>query len=202
VVRRWSRSCDDYSGSYFVQLLGLGLRIVTSRVAEVVLSYVLHSYRPRFHLSNWRELVWFSKWVYLSNSLVFLSQRGPEFLIGKICGPGSVGLFSVGYDIALLPTSEMVAPINRAVFPGYVKMSKDAEQLREGYLNVIGIIALIALPTAVGIAATADVLVPLILGNKWLETIPIVKVLAFAGALPHSEQTRERSTLAWGGQGI
>ena len=156
--------------------------IIANRSAELVLSFILHPYRPKFQLSAFKKLVSFSKWIYFDNLLVFLGQRGPELIIGKAAGENTLGLFSVGYDIAMLPTSEMIAPINRAVFPGYVKMNKiDSVELQKGYLSVIGVIALIAMPAAVGIAVTADVLIPLLLGEKWLHAIPIVQVLAVAG---------------------
>jgi lipopolysaccharide exporter len=156
--------------------------IVANRGAELILSYILHPYRPKFHLSAFRKLIGFSKWIYFDNLLIFLGQRGPESIISKAAGQEIFGLFSVSYDIAMLPTSEMIAPINRAVFPGYVKMNKvDSVELQKGYLNVLNVIALIAIPAAVGIAVTADVLIPLLLGVKWLPAVPMIQVLAIAG---------------------
>jgi lipopolysaccharide exporter len=166
-------------GDYWALVIG----IVTSRLAEFLLSYILHAYRPRIRLSGWRDLIGFSKWVYVNNLLTVLGQRSPEFLIGRMCGPVQLGLFSVGFDIAMLPSTEMVAPINRAVYPGYARMIRDKEQLEDGYLSVIGLIALIGLPAAVGIASTVDVLIPLLLGVKWLDAIPIVQILAIAGGV-------------------
>jgi lipopolysaccharide exporter len=164
--------------SYWALIIG----IVASRGAELVLSFILHPYRPKFHLSAFRKLVSFSKWIYFDNLLVFLGQRGPELIIGKAAGENTLGLFSAGYEIAMLPTSEMIAPINRAVFPGYVKMNEvDSAELKKGYLDVIGVIALIAMPAAVGIAVTADVLIPLLLDKNWWSAIPMLQVLAIAG---------------------
>ena len=44
-------------------------------------------------------------------------------------------------------------------------------------------IAIIAIPAGAGIAATANWFVPLLLGAKWTEAIPLVAVLAFYGIL-------------------
>jgi O-antigen/teichoic acid export membrane protein len=43
--------------------------------------------------------------------------------------------------------------------------------------------ALFALPAAAGIFAIAPFLVPVVLGNQWLQAIPLMEVLAFNGAL-------------------
>lgn len=55
--------------------------------------------------------------------------------------------------------------------------------LVSGYLRVLGMIALFAFPAGLGIAATADLLIPTVLGDKWLSAIPIVQILAVYGAL-------------------
>jgi PST family polysaccharide transporter len=77
----------------------------------------------------------------------------------------------------------MVAPINRAVLPGYVKMAHDLGELRKGYLEVISLIALLALPAAAGIAATSELLVAVLLGAKWAAAAPLISILALAGAI-------------------
>ena len=56
-----------------------------------------------------------------------------------------------------MPTTELASPINRAVFPGYAKSSRDPEGLRRGFLDVIGTIILFALP-----AAFVTVIVPVV----------------------------------------
>ncbi len=165
--------------SYWALVIGT----VIHRLAEVLLSYALQPHRPRFRLAGSREIFNFSKWVYCNTTLMFFEKRSPDFVLGRLAGPGSLGLFSMGYDIAMLPTSEMAAPINRAAFPGYAKMRNDPDTLRDGYLSVLGMIALVSLPAGLGIAGTAGVLTPILLGEKWLDAIPIIRLLAFVGAL-------------------
>ncbi len=62
-------------------------------------------------------------------------------------------------------------------------MSTNLEALQDGYFSVIGMIALIGVPTALGIAATAELFVPVLLGPKWLDTIEVIQVLAVAGSI-------------------
>ncbi len=165
--------------SYWALVIGT----VVHKMAEVLLSYALQPHRPKFRLAGSREIFHFSKWVYCNTTLMFFEKRSPDFVLGRLAGPGSLGLFSMGYDIAMLPTSEMAAPINRAAFPGYAKMRNDPDTLRDGYLSVLGMIAMVSLPAGLGIAGTAGLLTPLLLGEKWLEAVPIISILAFAGAL-------------------
>src|SRR5690606_37739254 len=115
------------------------------------------------------EMLNFSKWLIFNNAINFLRTRSPDFVIGRMSGPAGLGLFTVAYEISTLPTSELVAPINRVVFPGYSKLSKNIVLLGESYLNVLAVIAFFALPAGFGISAIAAPLVNVVLGSKWIE---------------------------------
>ena len=141
------------------------------------------TYRPRLSLSVWRELIHFSKWLLLNNVLHFTYHRVDTFVIGRLVGAPSLGLFRMAHEIASLPTTEMVAPIRAAILPGYAKLASDQEQLRASFAATFGTIVMVAAPVAVGIGLTSDSLVPLVLGEKWLEAIPLLEVLCIAGAV-------------------
>jgi lipopolysaccharide exporter len=157
--------------------------MLASRIASSTWSYVVHPYRPWFALGAARELIAFSKWLLLNNFLFFLKERGTDFIIGRIAGRSALGLFNVGYEIANLPTTELVAPINRAAFPGYAKVAGDKSALRVGFLDVIGVVTLFAIPAGIGLAALAPLACQVLLGPKWLDAIPIIEIVAIHGAI-------------------
>lgn len=155
--------------------------IIATRVWAVAASYAMHPYRPRLSFAASRELMNFSQWLLFNNVLLYLKSRASDFVIGRMSGARPLGLFTVSYEIANLPTTEIVMPINRAVYSGYAQMGSDPAALRQGFLNVITVIAAFALPAAAGIGATAALLVPLALGDRWLDAIPLIEVLAIYG---------------------
>ncbi len=157
--------------------------ILVGRISGTLVSYVVSNYRPRLSLTRRAELFNFSGWLFVNNILSFISNRIPDFVIGKIGGPATLGVYSLANEVSNLPTTELVAPINRAIFPAYVKMSEQKSELREGYLRVIGVIAALTIPAALGIAATAEVFVPLVFGEKWLQAILLIQVLTCFGVM-------------------
>lgn len=161
----------------------LAIGQLTGTVGSVLLSYYMSAYRPRWSLKAGAELFHASKWLVLNNMFVFLNGRAAEFVIGKFAGVSGLGVYTISSEISTLPTTELVAPINRAAFPGYARLAHDPEQLRASFLGVISMIALFALPAGLGIAALADLLVPAVLGWKWLSAIPLIQVLALYGSL-------------------
>ena len=171
-------------GAYkFRSYWGLVLGILAGRITGVIISYIMHTYRPKFSTTGWGDLINFSKWLFINNLSYFFNQRAADFIIGKMLGSHGLGVYSLSYEISNMPTSEIAAPINRAVFPGYAKMAHDIKELRKGYLNVLSVLALIAMPVGVGIALTSKYIVPVLLGNNWNESIPVIQILAIFGAL-------------------
>jgi lipopolysaccharide exporter len=157
--------------------------IVIGRITGIVMSYVMHSYRPRFCLAEWRELFGFSKWLLLNNIFHFISSQLDVFIIGRIFGAHSVGLYKVAAEISSLPSTELVAPIQRAIFPGFAKLAHDHKALCKSYIDGISILVLLALPAAGGIAVLADPIVRVLLGPTWLEAIPLLQILAINGII-------------------
>ncbi len=168
--------------SYWALLAGM----LTGVLTECGLSYLMHAHRPRWCRSRWGEIFHFSKWLMLNNLLAFLSNRAPDLVVGRLIGPKAVGLFSVGYELSMLPSTELVAPINRALLPGFSRKREESGGVEKVYLDVLGLVALLVLPAGIGIAATASVVIPFLLGNKWIEVVPIVQYLAVSGAITAS----------------
>lgn len=165
--------------SYWALVAG----IVTAKVVELGLSYWMHPYRPRPTFAGWREIYAFSKWLYLTNFLQFAGRRLPELLLGKLAGAGAAGVYSLSFQIGMLASTSLAAPLNRAVFPGYARLQTDALALKRTYLDVSAALALVALPAGFGLAALADRAVPVLLGEKWMAAVPVVQLLSVVGAL-------------------
>lgn len=163
--------------SYWALVVGT----VSGRVLELWISYRVHPYRPKLTLTATHDLMHFSKWLLVLNVLGYFKERASDIVIGRMGGAQSLGLFNVTYELANMPGTELVAPINRAVYPAYAKIANDQVALRSEYLSVMGMITLIAVPAVAGLASTAKLIIPLALGSNWLDAVPILQLLALFG---------------------
>ena len=168
---------------YFRNYWALIIGQLAGTALSVALSYWMSNYRPRLSLAAKVELFHSSRWLVLHNLFQFLHNSVPQFIIGRTAGAQSLGVYAIASEIATLPTTELVAPINRAAFPGYAKAAGDLEQLRTSFLKVISSIAIFALPAGVGIVVVADILVPAVLGWHWTAAIALIQVLALYGVI-------------------
>jgi O-antigen/teichoic acid export membrane protein len=165
--------------SYWALTIGT----ILTQLAALSSGYLMHSYRPRFSLGAAKELFNFSKWLMINNFIYFINNRSPELFIGKILNPQAAGLFSVANEVASMPTTELSSAVSRASYPGYAKVSNDYAKLKSLFIDVISYSALFLFPVAVGVTLTADLLVPVFLGDQWLPAIPLIEVISLAGLL-------------------
>lgn len=164
--------------SYWVLVIGM----LVSRLAGFVISYLMHPYRPRWCLGKARELVNFSRWLLINNFAGFLKERAADFFIGRASGATALGTYTIAYELANLPTTEIGAPINRAFLPGFASMDSQ-EEITRAFRNAIGFLAMVVLPTAACMYVTTPFLVAVLLGNKWLAAAPLMQLLVFNSAL-------------------
>lgn len=157
--------------------------MILRAVLRVLLSYRMSDFRPRLNLSRFSEIFSFSKWIMLQNLLHGFNERLPALVIGRMSGPQALAFFNISFEIANLASTELAAPIRRALFPGFAKMSENREQLADSFRWALSIIVTIGLPIPLGIGVTAEYLVPALLGWNWLETVPVIQVLCLQGAI-------------------
>lgn len=180
--------------SYWALVIGT----VVGRASGVALSYLMHPYRPRFCLSHTRELFSFSGWVLANNIAGVILSKVPHFFVGRAFGAQAVGTYTVAAEIAQLAHTELIAPINRAMFPGYSRLVDQPDVFRRTCLGATAVIMLIVLPVSVGVAALAGPFVRLLLGDQWGAAVPIIQVLAFAGAISALTSNNVSAYLALG----
>lgn len=154
---------------------------IAGKVMAVIISYLLHPYRPRLSLAARGDLFHFTKWLFISNLIQFLHSRSTDFILGRTVGSHSLGIYNLAAEIAAMPSTELIAPLNRAVYPAYAQLSKTPDKLIDRFLEVYGLICLLAFPVAVGLYCISDLIVAVLLGPKWLEAVPIIKIVGLCG---------------------
>ncbi len=164
--------------SYWALVIGMS----TGKLAGVALSYFMQPFRPRFSLKCARELFSFSGWMLANNMAAVVASRVPHFAVGRFFGAQSLGAYTVGSEISQIAHTELIAPINRALFPGYSRLINDPVTFRRTCIDATAVILLIVLPVSIGVAVVAEQIVRVLLGSQWGEAAPIIQILALSGA--------------------
>lgn len=167
------------AGNYWALVWGT----LASRIVAVGMSFAMSSYRPRISLRKRKEVLGFSAWMLAIQILYYLHLRTNDLIIGRMLGAEKLAYFSISGDLAASATGEAVVAISRAAFPAFAKLSGNVQRLRVGLRHVLAGVGSFALPAAFGIAATAPLLVRVLLGERWMAAAEIIPALAISSAL-------------------
>jgi len=148
-----------------------------------VLSYCMHSYRPRFTIdrSKARELWRFGKWVLGINVCGFLLTEGDDYFVWGYAGVAALAYYQTAYRFANTPATQITAVISQVAFPAYSKLQHDIPRLRSAYLKTFALTAFLAFPCSGLIIVFARDFVVLFPGERWLPAVPAMQILALKG---------------------
>ena len=163
--------------NYWALIYGM----LAAAVIDVFISYRMHPFRPRLSLTKINEIWSFSQWLLLSRIGYFLNQKTDQFVIGGMSETEVMGVYHISTEIGTMPTSEVVMPLRRALFPNFAKIAHLPEEYSKTILKSIGVISSLVFATGVGVSAISEDFVLLLLGEKWQVTIPLIQILAIFG---------------------
>lgn len=159
--------------------------VLAGNLARVVVSYIIHPYRPRleFDKEKFKELFTFGKWIFWSSIIMFFLVQGDSIFIGKLLGATALGYYQMAYRIANMPATEISRVISSITFPAYAKIQNDAKALREAYIKVLQVTTFISFPLTGMIIVLAPEFIKITLGEKWIPVIPLIQALSLYGLI-------------------
>lgn len=163
--------------SYWALVLGS----LVTRLVGVGLSYRVSQFRPYLTLSRVAEIWSFSQWSLLTGIARYLNGAIPRLVLGGRANATTLGTYSMGEDIAMLPSSELLAPLGRVMFPAFAAARKSPGELLRLVTLAHSVQALLAIPLSLGVVLVADDAIPLLLGPRWTDAVPIAQIVALTG---------------------
>ncbi len=156
---------------------------LSANLIGLVLSYILHPYRPKIKIDYkiFKELFSFGKWLFGSSIIIFLASHGDDAFLGKILGVTALGYYQMAFNIGNFPSSETAGVISKVAFPAFVKLKEVSHQLKGSYLKTVRIVILLSAPLTSGIIVLAPQFTQLFLGEKWLPIVLPLQILALSG---------------------
>jgi O-antigen/teichoic acid export membrane protein len=165
---------------YLRNAWALILALIAGRIAELLASYCIHPYRPRFRLpwQESRELMRFGRWISVSNMVTFIETQIDSLVIGRFLGAAPLGYYQVALQFTS-PCSRLGTHIGGVLFPAMSKLDLDAAR-RQVLLSGLETLSTTLVPLAFFATALAEPLVGIVLGPQWGPAVPMLQVLVWA----------------------
>ncbi len=164
---------------------GLVWGLIAGAILEVLLSFIYTRPIPKlsFETVKIKRIINRGKWMTGAGIFQYLFRQGDDAVVGKMLGTSSLGLYQVAYKISSLPISEVADVIARVTFPVYMKISKDSKRFKDAFYKTILAVSVLVVPLGLVIFFFSREIILVILGDKWLEAVPVLRVLSIYGVI-------------------
>jgi O-antigen/teichoic acid export membrane protein len=161
--------------------------LVAQRLSVVAVKSLLLWWRGdwraegRFNGKAWRTMAPFSFRLMSTDIVSAVYNNVAQLFIGKIYSADTLGYFNQAQKIKDLPVQSAVLSVQTVTYPALAKIQDDAEKFAESFRKVLMINIFVMAPFAVGMSAVAKPLFEVLLGERWLPTVPYFEVIVLAG---------------------
>jgi O-antigen/teichoic acid export membrane protein len=125
------------------------------------------------------ELINYGKFSIVYNILFFLTFNIDKTIIGKLLGLNSLGFYTMAQQWVQIIPGFFMGIANTVLFPSYSIIKNDENKMKKGFIMVSKYLLLFIAPLVTGFALVADIFVPVIIGTKWIQSIPIFQIMCF-----------------------
>ena len=135
----------------------------------------------RFNMALLRSMAPFSLRLLATDLIAAIYNNVAQLFIGKIYSAHSLGFYSQAQKLKDLPVTSTVQAVQGVTYPALSKISDTNEKFTAGYLRIINLLSFVIFPIMFGFVAIAPEMFMLLLGEKWMPTVPYFEILALSG---------------------
>ncbi|MCM3116385.1 MOP flippase family protein [Neobacillus sp. MER 74] len=142
-------------------------------------------WRPSFvfDLSECKEYMAFGAYQLASRLVNRIGSNLDVILIGRFMGAEALGIYNLAYQIVTIPVLKINPIITRVAFPVFSKSHQNQVLITDGFLHMTKLLSLVSFPILMGLTAVSNVFILTVFGQKWLDAVPVVQIMAVVGIL-------------------
>lgn len=158
---------------------GLVIGVLASGLVEFL--YLLRCSRApmRFPSSTYPVFALFRTGASLSSARIisFMASNVDRIIISRQLGADALGYYTRAFGLMMVPFKVFGVTFGRVFLSAFSKMEPDSPEFSALMSRVLALQGLIYVPVSIGLVASADTLVRIVLGSDWLSIVDITQVL-------------------------
>ncbi len=158
---------------------------VSSIAVRALLLWFFSDWRPRragrASVRPLREMAPYSLRLMATDLIAAIYNRVAQLFIGKIYSTDLLGYFFQAQKLEELPVTSTVQSVQNVTFPAFSKLAAAPAKFAESYRQVVMIVAFLMFPAMTGLSAVAPDLFALLLGERWMPTVPYFEAMCLVG---------------------
>jgi PST family polysaccharide transporter len=152
-------------------------------VCKVMVVIIAAQWRPRF-IFRWelfRQNINMGSNLTGSAVLSFIARNLDNILIGTFMGSEMLGYYALAFQIVGLPQMVLSGSVYYMIFSKTSEAQRIGQSSSVHFLKILRGVFLLSAPIMIGLAVTAPLSIPILLGDKWGTTIPLLVLLVPLG---------------------
>ncbi len=158
---------------------------ITKQALNSILLWLWNKWRPsrEFSKKAFKELFGFGSKLLISGLIDTIYKNIYYLIIGKYFSAKELGFYTRANNFSNFPSNTITNIMSRVTYPVLAQMQDDPILLKAGYRKLIRSIMLITFVLMFGLAAVAEPLVIILIGEKWRPSVVYLQLLCFASML-------------------
>jgi O-antigen/teichoic acid export membrane protein len=182
--------------------------LVRSAVATLLATWFSRNELPalNFHFASIRLMLRFALFETGNNLVYALSSVIDKALIGRFLSPHELGLYSIAWELAMIPVSRINPLLTRVFFPVFAGAQDQPDKINSWFQKMTQALLLLNFPILTALALYSGPILRVFLGPEWegaalclslLSLLGLGKMLANLGAGALLARGRSDVTMAW-----
>ena len=160
-------------------------QLIVSELISCILVWKAARWRPGFQFSksHFVSMAKFGHKVVLADLSATVRAAAEAAIISNMLGPAALGYLSIAQRLVQVTRdlgSAALVPVSTVVF---AKVRDSQERLQSAYLRALGISYSAVSPIMTVVVVGAPLIVPILFGEGWDQSVPVAQALALAAIL-------------------
>lgn len=133
--------------------------------------------RPRMQ-AGMRSVVRFGSTTTLNGLVVYVAYNFEKVLLGRFWGAEAIGVYGRAYQLLSVPIDNLNGTVGGVLFSALSRLQSEPERFRHVFLKGYSLVVSLTIPIAIAFAILANEIVFVVLGSKWHDAAPVLRILS------------------------
>lgn len=158
---------------------------ISNQLFSTIFFWVYNKWVPKLIFSwiSFKEMWAFGSKLLASGLIDTAWKEIYQVVIGKCYSPATLGLYTRAKQFADLCSSNLTSVVQRVSYPVLSSIQDDRTRLKSAYQRVIKTTMLPTFVLMLGMAACAESVIYVLIGEQWLQCVPMLQIICTYGML-------------------
>jgi len=165
------------SGYRYWALVAIG---ITTPLISTICAWLITAWipGPPRRQAGTRSMLRFGGTITLHGLVAYVAFNLDKVLLGRFWGVDAIGIYGRAFQLTSMPTDNMNAAVGGVAFSALSRVQDDSKRLKNYFIKGYSLVVALTVPLTVACILFGNDIVLVVLGTKWTQAVPILRLLA------------------------